>query len=154
MQLQRLQDLKKTVVTKFEERCKPAIPRRLLPAVAGVMWWSVGIMLTVMALKWLWFYDGNVWHYAIPGLIAALLIHHFGFLRIADRNIVRIAGLPARPCIFSFISWQSWLLVIVMITMGSVMRHSSIPREYLSVIYMGIGQALFLSGIRYFRASF
>jgi hypothetical protein len=38
-----------------------------------------------------------------------------------------------------------------MVTMGITLRHSPIPKQYLSVIYTGIGLALFLSSIRYFR---
>lgn len=125
----------------------------MLPAIAGAMWWSVGTMLTVMALKWLWGYSGNVLLFAVPGFVVALVIHHFGFLRLADRNLERIAQLPARPCLFSFITWKSYLLVGVMITMGNLLRNSPIPKEYLSIVYLGIGLALFLSGIRYFRSS-
>ncbi len=140
-------------MTGFKEKCKPAIPRRILPVIAGAMWWFVGIMLTVMAMRWLWDYNGNVLRFFLSGLIAALLIHHFGFLKLADRNLERISRLPARSCVFSFISWKSYFLIVIMISLGVIMRHSAIPREYLSVVYMGIGLALFLSGIRYFRAS-
>jgi len=125
----------------------------MLPAIAGTMWWSVGTMLTVMALKWLWGYSGNALLFAAPGFVAALVIHHFGFLRLADRNLERISQLPARPCLFSFITWKSYLLVVIMITMGNLLRNSPIPKEYLSIVYLGIGLALFLSGIRYFRSS-
>jgi len=121
--------------------------------IAGIMWWGVGIMLTVMALRWLWDYNGNVLHFFLSGLIAALLIHHFGFLRLADRNLERISRLPDKSCVFSFISWKSYFLIVIMISLGVIIRHSAIPREYLSVVYMGIGLALFLSGIRYFRTS-
>jgi hypothetical protein len=38
-----------------------------------------------------------------------------------------------------------------MIVLGSTLRHSSIPKQWLSVIYTGIGLALFLSGVKYFR---
>ena len=140
-------------MTRFKEKYKPAIPRRMLPVIAGAMWWFVGIMLTVMALRWLWDYNGDVLHFFFSGIIAALVIHHFGFLRLADRNLERISRLPARSCVFSFISWKSYFLIAIMISLGIILRHSTIPREYLSVIYMGIGLALFLSGIRYFRSS-
>jgi hypothetical protein len=41
-----------------------------------------------------------------------------------------------------------------MVSMGIALRHSSIPKHYLSILYNGIGLALFLSGIRYFRFFF
>jgi len=48
-------------------------------------------------------------------------------------------------------TWRSYMIVLVMVSMGIALRHSSIPRPYLSVLYNGIGLALFLSGIRYLR---
>ena len=115
------------------------------------MWCCVGIMLTSLAVHWLYIYEGNPLLFAVPGLIAALIIHHFGFLKIVDKNLGRITRLPGRPCVFSFISWKSYFIIIIMVTMGITIRHSPIQKQYLSVIYLGIGLALFLSSIRYFR---
>ena len=119
--------------------------------IAGIMWCGVGIMLSSMAYGWLTAYEGHAWIFAALGIIAALIIHNFGFLRIVDRNLGRISKLPDRPCAFSFISWKSYLIILIMVAMGITLRHSSIPKQYLSVIYIGIGLALFLSSIRYFR---
>jgi len=41
-----------------------------------------------------------------------------------------------------------------MVSMGIALRHSSLPKQYLSILYNGIGLGLFLSGIRYFRFFF
>jgi hypothetical protein len=138
-------------MTGFEEKFKPAVPKKILLVIAGAMWCCVGIMLTSMAVHWLYVYNGNPWFFAVPGLTAALLIHHFGFLKIVDKNLGRISRLPGKLCVFSFISWKSYLIIIVMVTMGITLRHSSVPKQYLSVLYLGIGMALFLSSIRYFR---
>jgi len=141
-------------MTGFIEKLKPAIPRKILFALAGIMWCCVGMMLASMAVRWLSDYTGHSWIFAATGLIAALLIHHFGFLKIADKNLRRISQLSEKPCAFSFISWKSYLLIISMVTLGITLRHTSIPKQYLSIIYMGIGMALFLSSIRYFRNMF
>jgi len=53
--------------------------------------------------------------------------------------------------LFSFMTWKSYIIVVIMVSMGIALRHSFIPRRYLSVLYNGIGLALFLSGIRYLR---
>ena len=108
-------------------------------------------MLSVMAFRWLAGYSGNVWIFAVSGVAFALIMRRFSFLKVAGKNLDRIAELPTRPCIFSFISWRSWLLVAFMISLGITLRHSPMPKEYLAVIYMGIGLGLLLSGIRYFR---
>ncbi len=135
----------------LEEKFKPAAPKIALLAIAGAMWCTVGIMLTLMAVHWLRVYEGSPWLFAVPGFIAALAIHHFGFLRIVDKNLGRISKLPGKPCVFSFISWRSYLIVFIMVVTGITLRHSRLPKQYLSVIYFGIGLALFLSSIRYFR---
>jgi hypothetical protein len=138
-------------MTRFTDKLNPAIPRRILYAIAGIMWCCVGIMLVTMAVHWLYNYHGNAWLFAGTGVITALIVHHFGFLKIVNKNLVRIAQLSDKPCAFSFISWKSYLIIIIMVTLGITLRHSSIPKQYLSVIYIGIGLALFLSSIRYFR---
>jgi hypothetical protein len=51
-------------------------------------------------------------------------------------------------------TWRSYIIVVIMVSMGITLRHSSIPKQYLSILYNGIGLALFLSGIRYFRFFF
>lgn len=135
----------------YIKKFKPAVPKKVLLMFAGVMWCCVGIMLISMAIHWLNIYEGNPWFFIIPGCIAALIIHHFGFLKIVDKNLGRISQLPGKPCVFSFMPWKSYLLIIIMVAMGITLRHSAMPKQYLSVIYLGIGLALFLSSIRYFR---
>jgi hypothetical protein len=47
---------------------------------------------------------------------------------------------------------RSYILVIVMMTLGITLRHSSIPRDWLSIIYNGIGFGLALSSVSYFNS--
>jgi hypothetical protein len=44
------------------------------------------------------------------------------------------------------------MIIIVMVTMGTSLRHSAIPQQYLAILYTGIGLALILSSLRYIRA--
>jgi hypothetical protein len=131
---------------------KPAANKSFLLLLSWAMWFGVGIMLNSFALHWLIAYHGNrAYLFAGVGFIAALLIHYYGFLRIADRNLGRISNLNDKPCVFSFMSWKSYIIVVVMVTMGIALRHSAIPKQYLSMLYIGIGLALLLSSMRYFR---
>jgi hypothetical protein len=81
-------------------------------------------------------------------------VHHFGFLKIADKNLNRLLPLTEKQSPFAFMTWKSYLIVLIMVSMGIALRHSSIPKRYLSILYNGIGLALFLSGIRYLRFFF
>jgi hypothetical protein len=133
----------------------PAVDKRILVLLAGIMWCGVGIMLVSFAFSWLLPYSGRIKAiYFTAGFLAAMPIHHFGFLKIADKNLNRLLPLTEKRCLFSFITWRSYGIILIMVSMGIALRHSSIPKTYLSVLYNGIGLALFLSGIRYFRFFF
>lgn len=130
----------------------PGASKTWLILIAGLVWIGVGFMLCRLALDWLIdFKAGSPCFYAITGVLAALVIHHFGFLKVVNKNINRISLFPGRRCIFSFMSWKSYMLVAVMMTIGITMRHSSIPKQFLSVLYLAIGLALILSSLRYMR---
>ena len=130
----------------------PSVDKRILVLLAGTMWCGVGIMLVSLAVSWLSplsFRESGIYYAA--AFFAAMPIYHFGFLRIADKNLNRLLPLTEKKCLFSFMTWKSYIIVLVMVSMGIALRHSALPKRYLSILYIGIGLALFLSGIRYFR---
>jgi hypothetical protein len=131
---------------------KPAVAKNALLFLAGLVWLFVGTMLVVLAYSWLSDAPKKIFFifYAF-GILLALLVHHFGFLRIVDKNIARILPMVDKKCLFSFITWKSYMIIIVMVGMGTFLRHSAIPRQYLAILYTGIGLALILSSLRYVR---
>ncbi len=134
------------------ERYKPAVAKEVLLFMAGLVWELVGVVLVFMAVSWLGGMPGHgCYPYAAAGIALALVVHHFGFLRIVDKNLERILPVEDRRCLFGFIPWKSYLIIAIMVTMGIMLRHSSIPRQYLAILYLGIGLALALSGLRYLR---
>jgi hypothetical protein len=133
----------------------PLADKRILVLLAGLMWCGVGIMLVSFAISWLSPLTGRQQGiFYAAGFLIAMPIHHFGFLKIADKNLNRLLPLTEKRCLFSFMTWRSYIIVLIMVSMGIALRHSSIPKRYLSILYNGIGLALFLSGIRYFRFFF
>lgn len=133
----------------------PLVDKSILVLLAGLMWCGVGVMLIRYAVSWLSsFSDKEQLIFYSVGFLAAMPIHHFGFLRIADKNLNRVLTLTEKKSLFSFMTWKSYLIVLIMVSMGIALRHSSIPKRFLSILYNGIGLALFLSGIRYFRFFF
>jgi hypothetical protein len=139
-------------VKEYIQKFNPAVDKKILVLLAGLMWCGVGVMLITFALKWLSVYEGaGVWVFYLCGFLAAMPIHHFGFLKIADKNLNRLLPLTEKKCVFSFMTWRSYFIVLIMVSLGITLRHSSIPKQYLSILYNGIGLALFLSGFRYMR---
>ncbi|MDH4027311.1 MAG: hypothetical protein OEU95_00575 [Nitrospirota bacterium] len=130
----------------------PVVDKRLLLELSGLMWTAVGIALCNLAYNWL-SVPGveNTALLTAAGTILSLLIHHFGFLKLVDRNITRIVAKEGKVCVFAFQPWKSYLIIMVMIAMGITLRHSSLPKPYLAIIYIGFGGAMLLSSIRYHR---
>ncbi len=134
------------------EKWKPAVPKSGLLFMAGMIWLSIGVMMDSIAYSWLKSENSRpVLLISAIGFVLALLIHHFGFLRIVDRNLGRILPLEGRRCLFSFMPWKSYILVIVMMFGGFLLRHSALPKSYLALLYLAIGTALMLSSVRYLR---
>lgn len=136
----------------FKDKWKPGVSKSALLFIAGAVWMGVGIGLDILAWSWLKRAPtAPALMSSAVGVAAALVIHHFGFLRIVDRNLGRIRPMEGRRCAFAFIPWRSYLLIGVMILLGTLLRRSPIPKLYLAPLYMGIGTALFLSSFRYLR---
>lgn len=129
----------------------PTINTSFLLILAGSLWFSVGIMLCNFAFHWLTHYEGKYMFLIIlSGIILALLFSQFKFKKFANKNIERIKAKGSKSCLFSFMSWQTYLIVVFMMAMGITLRHSDIPKEYLSILYIGIGGALSISSFGYF----
>ncbi len=134
------------------EKWKPAVPKSGLLFMAGMIWLSIGAVMDSIAYSWL---KPEPLRPALLissiGFVLALLIHHFGFLRIVDKNLGRILPIEGRRCLFSFMPWKSYILVLVMVLGGFLLRHSGLPKSYLAPLYLAIGTALILSSVRYLR---
>jgi hypothetical protein len=116
------------------------------------MWLGVGTMLLFLSFSWLHAFRAHgSFLFTGIGVIVALVVHHFGFLKIVDKNLGRILPMEGTKCVFSFMTWKSYVIVAVMVAMGALLRHSPIPKPYLSIVYIAIGLALLLSSIRYLR---
>ena len=134
---------------------KPAVTKNVLLFLAGIIWVCVGTMLLFLAFSWLTKVSNiNIYLFGGAGVILALLAHHFGFLKIVDKNLERILPMDEKKCLFSFMPWKSYLIIVVMISMGAILRHSMIPKQYLAILYTAIGLALILSSVRYMRIFF
>jgi hypothetical protein len=143
---------KKKRTMRKRDRFKPAVAKSALLFLAGLVWLCVGTMLLVFAYSWLSDAPRTTFFlFSGSGILVALLAHHFGFLKIVDKNIERILPMEDKKCLFSFITWKSYMIIIVMVAMGTLLRHSAIPKQYLAIVYTGVGLALILSSLRYLR---
>lgn len=130
----------------------PKAPKDLLIFIAGILWISVGIFLMKLSSRWIIDLQSVQSILEIlGGLILGTLISYFGFSGLADKNISRINQYEGKVCIWAFQKWQSYLLIIFMMSLGIFLRTSAhLPKYILILIYIGIGFALFTASFRYF----
>ena len=132
----------------------PAAPRKMLVLLAGILWSIVGLVLTSVAVGWFSLADRHVILAMAVAIAGGLVVHRFGFSRLAATNLARIyeqAPGKDKVCIFAFQNTRSYVIIAVMILLGYTLRHLPIPKFYLAPIYGAIGLGLFLSSLRYYR---
>ncbi len=135
---------------------EPAAKRKTLAVTAGIVWLTVGVALTLMAVFWLAASQSRPYLLVGAAVVVGLLVGRYGFSRLAKKNITRIRDLSPhkeRVCIFAFQAVESYLLVVVMMAAGYVLRHLPIPHTYVAGVYLVIGTALFRSGLEYIKAA-
>ena len=136
-----------SLLTKFN----PAVSKYWLLALAGLMWAGVVGMLCALAYGWLTQpFTQLTLGCASIGIVIALAANRFGFTHMAQKNIDRILRLPKKAGVFAFQAGRSYVIIIFMILLGVVLRHSPMPKPYLAIIYVAIGGALLQASLNYF----
>ena len=88
----------------------------------------------------------------VGGIIFYLLL----FSGLSAKHTLRILEMTEmRPCLFSFFNVRSYLMMVLMISMGITLRKSGVvPPDYLSVLYLTMSVPLLLSSLRFYYTGF
>ena len=131
---------------------KPAIPRRFLLLLAGFFWAIAGGILCVRAFFWLEERGTETMVFVESASIAiAIAAYLLWFSKLVLRNIARIHRLPEWACAFAFTAWHGYLMIAVMMSLGILLRNSTVPRIYLAVPYAIMGAVLLVGSLRFIR---
>jgi hypothetical protein len=117
---------------------------------SAAMMWAVGA--TILLVRGVGFLHDN-WFAALLALAVALGVIKSRYLldRVARKAVMRIHE-RGKACYFGFFSWKSWLFVAVMMGGGIMLRHSGLPRDFLAVLYVGVGTGLALADRIFWQA--
>jgi hypothetical protein len=135
---------------------EPAASRRTLIFSAAITWGLVGTFLSLRAVVWFKPPRPAALGLALLALGLGFLKGRFVFSGLARRNIRRIRDLSPHKqkiCLFAFQAVQSYVIIIGMMTLGLLLRHSPLPRSDLAVLYLAIGSALIYASFQYWRAA-
>lgn len=129
----------------------PKASRRSLLFFAGVVWLIAGVILISRGISLAGNNSFQIWLRIFFSFIAGGLFYMFVFSRISIVQIRRIINLEkTRPCLFSFFSLKSYIMMILMIVTGLLLRKSGIILpEYLSLMYITMGIPLLISSLRF-----
>lgn len=122
---------------------KPGVPRTVHLFAAPFLWTTIGCFLIYRGWGWLDPGRGRLL-LLVAGLIGtlkSLLILD----KVARRSIQRIILFKDGTCLGAVYSWKTWLLVVLMMTAGFVMRRVTQPGPLIGTLYCAIGWALCLS---------
>lgn len=135
------------------ERWKPAVGVRTQLTAASVLWTCVGIGLGAAGVVWCLGSDHALGLVGL-GLALGLAKAHWVIRPVALRNLARIIQRGDGRCLGGFLSWKSWAFVGAMMSLGFVLRRSSLPESVLGVLYVAIGAALLVAALPLWRSVF
>jgi hypothetical protein len=134
------------------ERFKPAASIRSRLLVAALIWTVVGAGLFVAGANWAVVgQGGRGWAGMGLALLAGWFKGRYLLSGRAAANARRIVAAGEGKCLGGVFDGSAWLLVLAMIGLGFVLRHSAVPRPWIGLIYVAVGTALMLASLGTWR---
>jgi hypothetical protein len=133
----------------------PAATNRWHIGLAGVTWGLVGLLLCRYSYNWLSPLKlPRAVLFGAMGIAIAAAVYSYGMSKIARKNLSRLQAIRGKACIFGFLTWKSYANIALMVTLGVTLRHSAVPKDYLSLVYTSMGGGLLMGSFQYYRSLF
>ena len=133
-------------------KLNPAIPRRFLYFIAGILWMIAGTILCVRGIQWM---DSFSFQTEIElegiSIAAAIAGYLYLFSGIVQKNINRIKNLPERACLFAFTAFRGYAMIVVMMSFGLYLRSTPFPKYILAIPYSVMGSMLLIGSAVFYR---
>ena len=119
---------------------KPGASIKTHLLVAALLWSGIGVFLAFRGICWV---SGSGWEMLLLlSMLLGLFKSRMVLDRVASRNIERIVQSGDGSCLGGVYSWKTWLLVILMIVMGKLLRASPVPIVLVGRLYVNVGCSL------------
>lgn len=122
---------------------KPGASLRTHHFLAASIWSLVGIFLMTRGYFFL-HAVGRVWLF-LPATVVGTCKSIFLLDKSALKNLHRLSEKMDGDCLGGVYSAKMWSLVALMMFLGWFLRRSGFPGEFVGVLYVAIGWALFFS---------
>jgi hypothetical protein len=122
---------------------KPGVSRSVHLFAAPLLWTCIGTMLMIRGYGWIG--AGMARWLLLPGLAIGTAKSMLLLDKTARKGVKRIKELDDNTCIGAVYSWKTWLLVVLMMAFGIIMRRLTEPGMVIGTMYFAIGWALIFS---------
>lgn len=131
---------------------KPAVPKRVLLFVAAILWTVAGSMLLFRGFRMLDPEVSLLWVKLSVTLLAGLVFYWKVFAGLSLKHTLRILNMKVEnPCLFAFFNVRSYLMMVLMISMGVTLRKTGwVSASYLAYLYLTMSVPLMLSSVRFY----
>ena len=131
----------------------PRVNKRTLLMIASVVWLMAGTMVLTLGLEVILKEQKYIIVSSIVAISVLYIFFNFIFKKMVKKHKDRISDKEQEKlCLFSFFDVKSYLIMAFMMTLGITIRSMSfINPLYWSPVYIGIGSALFLAGVLFFK---
>jgi len=122
---------------------KPGVSRSVHLFAAPFLWTVIGGVLMARGFGWLAPGWGRLL-FLVAGLLGTLK-SLFILDKVARRSLDRIVHFRDNTCLGAVYSWKTWVLVLLMMTAGLVLRSLTQPGPCIGILYGAVGWSLCLS---------
>lgn len=124
------------------------VNKQVLLFTAGCVWIIAGVNILRIGII-TWMSDLHYWLFKVgEAIVVFLLFFNFIFRKLFYKHTERISRKGDKNCPFSFFDVKGWIVMIVMITFGVIIRRFHLlPSSFISVFYTGLSSALIITGI-------
>ncbi|SCK01864.1 Uncharacterised protein [uncultured Clostridium sp.] len=132
------------------------VTKKTLLFIAGLVWSFAGFRVFTIGLEDVINYRGNVFISMLVSAVVFYIFFKFIFSKMHKKHFIRITtSYLDKQYFFKFFDLKSYLIMGFMITFGILVRASGIFNPIgIANFYIGLGFALFLSGVLFFISFF
>lgn len=137
------------IFLKSFENYTPRVNKRVLLLVAGLVWGFAGFRVFTLGANDVISHHGNMLITLLFASLIFFVFFKFIFSKMFKKHTSRIINSSLeKQCVFSFFDLRSYLIMGFMIFFGVTIRNLKVFNpNYLGIFYIGLGFALFISGI-------
>ena len=136
----------------FSKIPEPSISRNLVIKGAGLFWIIGGFFLIYRSYSLIPNVQKSIFTLSLIAIILSGLKSWLLFSKIVNKNIRRIEKLAPNKkkiCLFAFQSIESYILIIIMVISGLLLRKINLSVDILFVLYLAVGLSLIVSSRKY-----